>query len=183
MKMFSWLQNPKVDNPDEAQDPSLSPGLQARLTELEKMPVTEAMIPRAVVKALDADVQLRRVRRLKSAKTLYFPVYKGDLDHILGWISKQKVLELMNEPTEEMSLTQHLRPVGEINDAASVADLADTFLKSESPFIVVKNAQGGTAGVVPLSEFIELLFGFELVPAENLPPADLASPPLRNYEI
>lgn len=161
----------------------MAPALEARLTELESISVREAMTPRSVIKALDADVQLRRVRRLKSAKTLYFPVYKGDLDRILGWISKAKVLELMNETTEEVQLEQHVRPAGEVPETASVADLADAFLKSASPFLIVKNAQGGTAGIVPLSEFIEMLFGFELVPGEQMPPADLANTPLRSYEI
>ncbi len=141
------------------------------------------MTPRALVTALDADVQLRRVRRLKSAKVAYFPVYKGDLDHILGWISKQRVLELLNETTEEAQLAMHLRPVGFVNEEASVADLADAFLKAASPFLVVRNAQGTMTGIIPLSEFIELVFGFELSPAANPTPPEVSAPLLRGYEL
>ena len=133
--------------------------------------------------ALDVDVQLRRVKRLKSSKTVYFPVYKGDLDHILGWISKQKVLELLNEPTEEFQLTDFLRSVGEISETSSVAELADVFLKSASPFLVVKNSQGATTGIIHLAEFIELVFGFELGAPMHGSPNDLSAPPLRSHEI
>jgi CBS domain containing-hemolysin-like protein len=133
--------------------------------------------------ALDVDVQLRRVRRLKSSKVVYFPVYKGDLDHILGWVSKQKVIELLADPNEDFQLTNFLRPVGEVSDTASVAELADVFLKSASPFLVVKNSQGATAGIVPLAEFIELVFGFEIGAPMQSSSADFSAPLLRGHEI
>lgn len=186
MKLFDWIQDLTSQTPtDETSDEDhpIAPALRARLAELEKMSVREVMIPRAVVMALDADVQLRRVRRLKSSKVVYFPVYKGDLDHILGWISKQKVLELLNEPNEDFQLTNFLRPVGEVAESASVAELADAFLKSASPFLVVKNAQGSTVGVVPLSEFIELVFGFEMGGPSQSAAQDFSAPLLRSHEI
>lgn len=183
MKLLSWLQDTNItgESEDGSSEPPLSPVLQTRLTELQKMPIRDAMIPRALVTALDADVQLRRVRRLKSAKVAYFPVYKGDLDHILGWVSKSKVLELLSmQPNEEVSLTDHVKPVGEVRESSSVASLADAFLKAASPFLVVKDDQGATAGIVTLSEFVELIFGFELGPASQTSAADLS---LRGYEI
>ncbi|HMN66926.1 MAG TPA: hypothetical protein PKC28_00145 [Bdellovibrionales bacterium] len=185
MKLFSWLNDlktPSIDGDNESDgEPSLSPVLQERMTELEKMTVREAMVPRAVVTALDADVQLRRVRRLKSAKVAFFPVYKGDLDHILGWISKSKVLELLAENSEDNNLEAFLKPVGAVREDASVADLADIFLKAASPFLVVKNAQGTTTGIMRLADFVELIFGFELSP--TLPASPAESNPLRSYEL
>lgn len=171
MKLFNWLQeaNPSGDPTDET-EPPLTPLLEERLRELKKVPVKDAMIPRALITALDADVQLRRVRRLKSAKVAHFPVYKGDLDHVLGWIPKSKVIELLQtEPNEEVNLADHVKPVGEILENATAADLADAFLKASSPFLVVKGPDGETTtGIVPLSEFLELVFGFELgSPAQN----------------
>jgi CBS domain containing-hemolysin-like protein len=184
MKLFSWLQDAKSQDPESVvPDHSMAPALEARLIELDKLSVREAMIPRSVMMALDVDVQLRRVRRLKSAKTLYFPVYKGDLDHVLGWISKSKVLELMNDTTDEVQLAKHIRPAGEVSETATAATLAEAFLKSSSPLLVVKNAQGGTAGVIPLSEYVELLFGFDLAPSELTPSTDLSSNPPRSYEV
>jgi CBS domain containing-hemolysin-like protein len=185
MKLFNWLQETDGEGDPSAEssdDKPLSPLLQSRLQELRKMSVKEAMIPRALVTALDADVQLRRVRRLKSAKVIYFPVYKGDLDHILGWIPKSKVLELMsNEPNEEVRLADHVKSVGVVPETATVADLADAFLKEASPFLVVKNDQDATVGIVPLGEFVELVFGFELTPAAQNSASDITV--LRGYEL
>ena len=186
MKLFSWLQDSKTagldtgDN-DAEPEPSISPILESRLGELEKIKVSDVMIPRALVHALDADVQLRRARRLKSAKMAFFPVYKGDLDQILGWVSKQKVLELLAENSEENRLTEFVRPVGTVKEEATAAELADIFLKSASPFLVVKNSVGSTTGIMTLAEFVELIFGFELSPQQVTPPADPSRG--RGYEL
>lgn len=188
MKLFNWLNEsgPTSEGDDSSasssSEPPPSPALQGRLKELQKISVKEAMIPRALVSALDADVQLRRVKRLKSSKANYFPVYKGDLDHVLGWISKSRVLELLNVPGEEVRLADHVQPVGEVGEAATVAELADQFLASNSPFLVVKSLSGTTAGIVPLSEFVELLFGFELGPSSQ-PPIGNEMTLLRGYEL
>ncbi len=187
MKLFSWLndENPSENktNEDSEAEPSLSPVLEARLSELTKMKVTDIMIPRALVTALDADVQLRRVRRLKSAKVAHLPVYKGDLDHILGWVSKVKVLELLAENSEENSLAHFVRPVGTVFEDATVSELADIFLKAASPFLVVKNGHGATIGIVPLAEFVELIFGFELSPPPSAPALDIPAPRLSSFEL
>ncbi|MBX3021447.1 MAG: hypothetical protein KF799_07180 [Bdellovibrionales bacterium] len=183
MKLLSWLQDTNItdESGGESAEPPLSPLLQERLTELAKIPIKDVMTARALVTALDADVQLRRVRRLKSAKVAYFPVYKGDLDLIIGWVSKAKVLELLNlQTTDEVEIKDHVKPVGEVLEDDSVASMADAFLKAASPFLVVKNPQGVTTGIMPLAEFIELVFGFELSPASQPQTGDLA---LRGYEI
>ncbi len=186
MKLFSWIQdlkNPENNSIEEGSDHPISPILQARMHELENVPVREIMTPRPVILALDVDVQLKRVRRLKSAKTVYFPVYKGDLDHVLGWISKQKILELLNDPVEETQWTQFIRPAGIIFEDANAADLADAFLKSASPFLVVKNGQRSTVGIITLSDFVELVFGFDMEIAPTPAPAEFSPPAPRTYEL
>lgn len=188
MKLFSWLneeESPEKNTQEDGaeEEPSLSPILEARLAELETVNVTNVMIPRTVIQALDVDVQLRRVRRLKSAKVVHFPVYKGDLDHILGWVSKAKVLELLNEPAEDLNLEKYVRPVGAVNEEATVNELADIFLKAASPFLVVKNAQGSTTGIVMLADFVELIFGFELSPPQTSPAVETPAPRLNSFEL
>lgn len=182
MKLFSWLQDTALFDSEEP-EPALSPILQSRLEELEKLSVRDVMIPRALITALDVDVQLRRVRRLKSSKFAYLPVYKGDLDHILGWVSKRKALELLNDPSEENQLPNYIRPVGLVDEQASVSELADIFIKTASPFLVVRNSHGGTVGILPLSEFVELIFGFELSTPQPQTTSELLAPPTSNYEL
>lgn len=142
--------------------------LSKRLDELNKHTLNEIMTPRSIIVALDADVQLKRVRRLKSSKVSYFPVYERDLDDILGWIPKHKVVELLELPPEAVNMRQYLRPVGIIPENAQVSELAEHFLRSRSPFLVVRNSYRQTVGIVQLTEFVELLFGFDLGDAESV---------------
>ena len=139
------------------------------------------MIPRPLITALDADVQLRRVRRLKSAKASYFPVFKGDLDRILGWVEKAKVVELLNDGREDQRLENHVHPIPRVSETAKLPQLADLFIQSQSPLIVVTNAQHQTVGLVTFEEFVARLFGFELRPL-NLVGSDSPSG-LRTHEI
>src|SRR5690606_38005369 len=118
-----------------------------------------------------------RFRRLKSSKVNYFPVYKGDLDNILGWISKERLLQL-RERGEDIQVVQHVQPVPIVKETSSVSELAETFLASGAPLLVVKNALGGTAGIVWRTEFLELISG---VSAERAPTLAATSEP--NHEI
>lgn len=184
MKLLSWITSINSDpqtTPEEAK--AAAPVLIQRLEELKDTAVKTVMIPRALVVALDADVQLKRVRRLKSARVPYFPVYQGDLDHILGWIPKQRVLEMLNEPSEEVRLAENVRVAGQVEENTPVSQLADVFLATQSPFLVVKNAQGNTTGIMPLSEFVELVFGFEMALPAQATSAEATAPLLRSYEI
>ena len=75
-----------------------------------------------------------------------------------------------------------VRPGSLLNSRTLIgADLADAFLKSASPFLVVKSESGTTAGIVPLSEFVELIFGFELGPPAQNAGNDINL--LRGYEL
>jgi CBS domain containing-hemolysin-like protein len=183
MKLLNWLNDLKSPASGEISETELAPALQARLGELENIPVQDVMIPRALVTALDVDVQLKRVRRLKSSKPSYFPVYRGDLDRILGWVTKTKVLELLNDRSEDSALLAAIQPVGEIHSTATAADLADAFVISKSPFLVVKNESRQTLGIVPLAEFIELAFGFEAEAAITPPNLELVAPIDRPFEV
>ena len=136
--------------------------LSKRLSDLNQHTLQEIMTPRSILNALDVDVQLKRVRRLRSAKVGYFPVYQGDLDNILGWISKTKILDLLEMPVESLDLRQYVKPAAKISDETPLSELAEHFLKTRSPFLIVTNQEGQTQGIVTLAEFVELLFGFDL---------------------
>ena len=185
MNLLTWLHALKDEAPNnpEEPEPPLSPLLSHRLHDLENVAVKDLMVPRARIHALDVDVQLRRVKRLKSATTTFFPVYQGDLDHLLGWVPKQTVLNLLAQPIEEVHLADHVRPAGTIAENASASLLADAFLESASPFLIVKNDHESTVGIVTLAEFIELVFGFEIGKIGRHGSPESIPPLLKSYEL
>lgn len=153
MKLLDWLN-------DDDEDPPSSPLLNEKLKTLEDLPVRDVMVPRSLITALDADVQLRRVRRLKTLKLPHLLVYRGDLDAVLGWIPKARALELLIDPNEDVQLSDHVHPVGAVDQDAPAARLADWFLKAHSPLLVVRNQANQTVGMVTLDAMVELVFGF-----------------------
>jgi putative hemolysin len=161
MSFLNWLND---HDDDSATEPPL---LKARLAELEEIPVTKLMIPRPLIAGLDYDIQLRRLRRSLAGKPPYMPVYKGDLDRILGWVEKAKVIELLNSPGEQ-SLDPIIQPIGQVPETMTAAELADRFLKTHSPLLVVTNSNAQTLGIVLLAEFLKSIFGFDLNPV--IPP-------------
>ena len=175
MKLFEWLSE------DEDGEPPSSPLLTNKLKSLGAMPVKRIMIPRALIVALDADVHPRRVRRLKSLKATYLAVYRGDLDHILGWIPKSRVLELIQDPNAEVELSQHVQSVGFIIEDMPTSVVADAFLKFKCPFLVARNDAGQTTGLVTLADYVENVFGFPMGETAS-PPAPTVTP-LRDYEL
>jgi len=181
MKLLNWLNEPNSADFVESSEKEPAPILRQRLEELSTVPVTKVMVPRPLITALDADVQLRRVKRLKSSKVRYFPVYKGDLDQVLGWIEKTKVIEIMNEGREDAHLENHLQPVAKVSENSMVNGLADVFLKAKSPIAFVTNESGQTVGMITLPDFVELLFGFD-VEGSNLNAASESTAP-KSYEI
>lgn len=174
MKLFDWL------NDEDDSEPPSSPLLSAKLASLKDTPVKSVMVPRALINALDADVQLRRVRRLKSLKVAYLPVYQNDLDHVLGWIAKTRAIELMVDPNEDVRLAEHVRPLGFVAEDMPAAHLADAFLKAGSPLLIVRNDAGVTTGLVPLADMVELIFGF---PMHEPAPVIHPSAPAPGYEL
>lgn len=184
MKLLNWLAD--QDEPDSFIENSseVAPVLRGRLNELMAISVIEIMIPRPLITALDADVQLRRVRRLKSAKVSHFPVFKGDLDRIIGWVEKSKVLDLLNDPKgEEQKLENHVQPIPRISETAKVPHLADLFIQGQSPFVIVENGQGQTVGLVTLEEFVARVFGIDLRPQQMPATASDNPSPLRANEL
>lgn len=165
MKLLNWLADQNSPNSFvENSELEVAPLLRKKLEELLAISVIEIMIPRPLITALDADVQLRRVKRLKSSKVNYFPVYKGDLDRVLGWIEKSKVIELLNDPKEDQKIENFVQSIPTLSEAAKVPELADLFIQSQSPFVIVVNAQNQTVGLVTLEEFVARVFGFDLRP-------------------
>ncbi len=184
MKLLNWLADQNEHNTFIENANEVAPLLRKRLDELMAISVIEIMVPRPLINALDADVQLRRVRRLKSAKVSHFPVFKGDLDRVIGWIEKTKVIEMLNDPREEQKLENHVQHIPKIQETSKVPQLADLFIQAQSPFVIVENSQGQTVGLVTLEEFVARVFGIDLRP-QQVPatPSDNAGLPIRANEL
>jgi putative hemolysin len=114
----------------------------------------EVMTPRDRIFALpDALEPTAFARAMATAAYSRVPVYRGDLDHVLGMVHVFDVF-LGGGDTRPP-----LRPVAETRDARSAADLLLEMLRARRQLAVVRDASGRVAGIVTLEDLLEELVG------------------------
>jgi CBS domain containing-hemolysin-like protein len=124
--------------------------------------VHEAMIPRPDVVGVEAQATVRDLLELFSeASHARFPVYKEDLDDIVGILAIKDVLRaLAEDPAQiEASVGSLVRPAHFVPETVAVADLLADMRASHNQMAVVIDEYGGTAGIVTLEELVEEIVG------------------------
>lgn len=140
--------------------------LQAREEELlrhvfdfEDTEVRQVMIPRAEIVALPVTSTFEQVRELIAAERYTrYPVYEGTIDTIIGMLHLK---DLVNWPdSSSASDIRHLlRPVLEVPELNSIAQLLTRMQKQRIHLAVVIDEYGVTAGIVTLEDIMEELIG------------------------
>ncbi len=135
-----------------------------RVFEFSDRYVREVMIPRTEIVAIERTATLSD---LLSTFTQHqhsrFPVYDGDLDHVVGLISIKDVLMLMSHqevprsrPLAELGL---IRPVLMVPESRRVGDLFQEMRRTRTQMAIVIDEYGGTAGLVTIEELAEEIVG------------------------
>ncbi len=126
--------------------------------------VVDIMTPRNVAFALPEE---KTVGNLLSEHTqLQFsriPIYRGSMDHIIGFVHRYKVLEASWRNEENMALGNLVSPIQAINENTSVAKALDMFIKQKAHIFYVVDNFTVTTGIVTLEDTIETLLGVEIV--------------------
>lgn len=128
------------------------------LLEFGDRTAAEAMVPRVRVLGIPAGATPADIRAilLKHHHTRY-PIYDGDLDHIVGMLHVKDLLRrlLANEPVG----TTDLRPMPVVPESAPLDAVLQTMQRSSAHLAVVIDEHGGTAGVISLEDLFEEVVG------------------------
>lgn len=127
--------------------------------DLGQIPARQIMVPRTEIVAVEADAPLEEI--LDAAiRTGYdkFPVYEGDLDHIIGVVHLREALRAWREgrPARARDLC---REVMVVPDSIRVDDLLRQFREREEHLAILVDEFGGTSGLVTLRDVLEQLVG------------------------
>ena len=111
----------------------------------------EAMVPRVRVTGIEIGTAPEDVRRIAmvSGHTRY-PVFDGDLDHIVGYIHIKELVALVDAGRVVTGRDSH--PIPQVPDTAPLDDVLATFRRHAAPMAVVFDEHGGTAGVITLED-------------------------------
>lgn len=118
----------------------------------------EAMVPRVRVVGIPVGATPTDVRAmlLRHRHTRY-PVYEGDLDHIVGMLHVKDLLRriLADEKIE----ASDLRPMPFVPESSALDVVLQTMQRAQAHMAVVIDEHGGTAGVISLEDLFEEVVG------------------------
>jgi len=146
-----------------------------KVFELRDRRVNEVMIPRTQIVAVDQNQTLSGfLQQFAQSKHARFPVYKDNLDNIVGFIAIKDVLLKFAESSSVASMpirSVMRRPPLFVPESKRISELFTEMRSSQVQLAIVIDEYGGTAGLVTLEELVEEIVGRvhdELVAAQPL---------------
>jgi len=137
--------------------------------------VTEAMVPRTEIVAIQEDAALSDVLSLvKEEGYSRYPVILENVDNIIGVLYVKDILRKMAEEqvTPETPIRSFIRDAYYIPESKMVTALLDEMQKNKFQIAIVLDEHGGTAGLITLEDIMEEIVGglqdeFEAIEAEK----------------
>ncbi len=120
--------------------------------------VREVMTPRTDMAC--ADIALSKQEILDAFKTTRFsrlPVYRGNIDHIVGFLRFKDIFDLMEDKSSPPD--KFINELLFVPEGKNISDLLQEMLTKRRHMAVVIDEFGGTAGVITLEDLVEEIIG------------------------
>lgn len=128
------------------------------LFEFGDLTAGEVMVPRVRVVGIPVGASPADVRRLLlTHRHTRYPVYDGDLDHIVGMLHVKDLLRRLI--LEEHIGPADVRSIPVVPETASLDSVLSTMQRTHAHIAVVIDEHGGTAGVLSLEDLAEEVVG------------------------
>jgi putative hemolysin len=123
--------------------------------------VREVMVPRTDMVAVEKGSSLQDIVRVfKQHRHTRLPVFKGDIDHIVGLIhAKDLLLFYTLASAPEFNIDKILRSILFTPETKKVDELLHEMRSKKVHMMVVVDEYGGTAGLVSLEDLLEEIVG------------------------
>jgi putative hemolysin len=150
--------------PDPAEGQRLMEGDERRLlqsiVEFSDTLVREVMTPRPDIVAITENATIAELRALfREQEYSRIPVYKENLDNILGVIFVKDLIRLADDGKDSDSILPLLRPATFVPETKRVSDLLREFQRKQVQLAMVVDEYGGTAGLATLEDLLEEIVG------------------------
>lgn len=133
-----------------------------RVFEFGQRHVREVMIPRPDMVGIEVGATLDGLlNTFIDSSHSRFPVYSGDLDNIVGFVSIKDVLLRVarDSAVRNGRLSELLRPTAFVPESKEVGELFHEMRSQGMQIAIVIDEYGGTAGMVTLEELVEEIVG------------------------
>ncbi|HET7694336.1 MAG TPA: hemolysin family protein [Vicinamibacterales bacterium] len=120
----------------------------------------EVMTPRPDIVAIQADATVADLRALfREQEYSRFPLFKDNLDNILGVIRVKDLLQLDDAASASQPIMPLARPATFVPETKRVPELLKEFQRRQVQMAIVVDEYGGTAGLVTIEDLLEEIVG------------------------
>jgi len=120
----------------------------------------EVMTPRTEIEALPVTATVREARDcIIESKYSRLPVYRDQIDNVLGLIYVRDLLAYWAEGREDETIEPLLRPAYFVPDSKTVDELLEEMRKAHVQLALVSDEYGGLAGLVTVEDILEEIVG------------------------
>lgn len=128
------------------------------LFEFGDLTADQVMVPRVRIVGIPVGSAPEQVRAIMGATPhTRYPIFEGDLDHILGMIHIKDLLRVLLGG--ETITPAHARPLPYLPETAELDNVLDAMRRERTQMVVVLDEHGGTAGIVTLEDLFEEVVG------------------------
>ena len=121
--------------------------------------VREIMTPRPDIVAVRDDATVADlVARFREQEYSRFPVYKENLDNIVGFLFVKDLVALQQRD-DAMPIRPLVRPAVVVPESKRVPELLKQFQRHQTQIAIVVDEYGGTAGLVTIEDMLEEIVG------------------------
>ncbi|MBO5185580.1 MAG: HlyC/CorC family transporter [Prevotella sp.] len=152
---LDYLVQSSIDNAKDDEDIEEEVKIFHNALDFSDKKVRDCMIPRTEIEAVDIDECGTEELKSRFVDTGFSKiiVYKGDIDHIVGYIHSS---EMFRNP---QTWKDHIRTVPYVPEIMAAKKLMHTLLQQKKSLGVVVDEFGGTSGIVSLEDIVEEIFG------------------------
>jgi magnesium and cobalt exporter, CNNM family len=128
------------------------------LFEFGELTAGEAMVPRVRISGIPIGTTPADLRTiLGGAPRTRYPIYEGDLDHIIGTYHIKDLLRLLLDG--EGVTASGVRPAPVVPETAALDSVLATMRRERAQLAIVIDEHGGTSGIVTLEDLFEEVVG------------------------
>lgn len=128
--------------------------------EFGDMKAENAMIQRIDMVTVSADANYDELLNLfKEEKMSRFPVYRGNIDDIVGILNIKDIIFLTDEEEETFKVEDYMRDVFFTYEFKKISQLLEEMKLAKTQIAIVLDEYGGTSGLLTIEDLVEVLVG------------------------
>lgn len=120
----------------------------------------DVMVPRNCVKGVPTSISLPDlVEIFRSDMYSRVPVYKDDIDEVIGVFNFKELFKIDPARPENFSIAKMMLPPLYVPENVAIGELLERMRASRTHMAVVVDEYGSTAGIITMEDIVERLFG------------------------